>query len=468
MVSAVLTLVPLAVSVFSGEYILGQRYAAVIALLGAGGLLLGRIPTPTRVQKNEALVVVALAFLTTPLVMAWPMMASGLGFVDAFFEAVSAVTTTGLSTTASVEDKPLAFLFGRAWMQWYGGLGVVILALAIVVQPGSLAKRLSVSEVDARDPVGGTRAHFQRITAVYLLLTVAGVSVLCLLGISLLDAVLYSFAAVSTGGFAPHDQSLAALGAGPVVVTTLLCVAASLVLMRYHRIYRDGWGQFLADRQLWALFILIFLQAAALTWVMGRGAGLPWAEALWHGSMMAASAQSTAGFSTTPVGALDPVAKAVMILGMFVGGGSGSTAGGVKLLRLLILLSLIGTMLRRTTMPARAVWHPRLGRNRLDDGEIQEALTIIALAGGVIALSWLPFLALGYDALDGLFEVTSATSTVGLSTGLSGPDLPAALKLVLCMDMLLGRLEIVAWLVLFYPRTWLGRRMQATASEKPS
>jgi trk/ktr system potassium uptake protein len=105
---------------------------------------------------------------------------------------------------------------------------------------------------------------------------------------------------------------------------------------------------------------------------------------------------------------------------------------------------------------------PRLAGHRLHENEIQSALMLVALYGGAIVLSWLPFVAGGYDPLNALFEVVSALGTAGLSAGITGPHLPAALKSVLCADMLLGRLEIVAWLVLLYPNTWLGRRSKVT------
>jgi trk system potassium uptake protein TrkH len=98
------------------------------------------------VQTNEGMVLVALMFLFTPLVMSYPLMGSGLGFLDAFFEAISGVTTTGLSTKATLVGAPATFLFSRAWMQWYGGLGIVVLSLALVTQPGLVAKGLAAAQ----------------------------------------------------------------------------------------------------------------------------------------------------------------------------------------------------------------------------------------------------------------------------------------------------------------------------------
>jgi len=145
-----------------------------------------------------------------------------------------------------------------------------------------------------------------------------------------------------------------------------------------------------------------------------------------------------------------------------VGGGAGSTAGGFKLLRFLIAVSVFRLILLRTCLPKHAVIEPRLAGRRLQDEEIHAALLLIVLFVTVVALSWLSFVVMGYSPLDSLFEVVSATGTAGLSVGLTSATLPALLKGILCVDMLMGRLEIIAWLVMLYPGTWFGRRMEGT------
>jgi trk system potassium uptake protein TrkH len=139
-VLAVLSLLPLVMSLVFGEIGISLRYGALVFVLAGGGIALSRLRVPTRVQSNEGLLLIALMFLFTPLVMSIPMMASGLGFTDAFFEAISAVTTTGLSTRATLSDAPSTFLFARAWMQWYGGLEIVVFSVVLVMRPGPEAK----------------------------------------------------------------------------------------------------------------------------------------------------------------------------------------------------------------------------------------------------------------------------------------------------------------------------------------
>jgi len=153
---AVLTCVPAAVAGFTGNAGVALRYLAVILLFAVYGALTARIRVAANMQRNEALVITALVFTLSDCVMAFPLMGYGIPFVDAVFEAVSGVTTTGLSTLGNVEGRPIGFLFGRAWMQWVGGLGVLALVLALLIEPGVAAKRLGFDE--HVDIAGGTQA----------------------------------------------------------------------------------------------------------------------------------------------------------------------------------------------------------------------------------------------------------------------------------------------------------------------
>jgi trk system potassium uptake protein TrkH len=462
LVLAALTLVPFGMAVIFGGTSLSLRYGLVIGGLGAFGTGLARLRAPSGMQTNEGLVLVALMFFFTPLVMAYPMMGSGLAFQDALFEAISGVTTTGLSTKSTLVGAPPAFLFSRAWMQWYGGLGIAVFSLALVMQPGMVAKGLDVTEKDADDLIGGTRAHARRVLKVYVILTLLGIFGALMVGFGVFDAVLYTFAAVSTGGFAPQDSSLAMTGWPAQVWISLLSLAGAMPLTIYHRAVTEKKVLAVELIQLHALVFASLIVSLAVGAAMRLGSGMAWPQVLHQAPLLALSAQTTSGFSSMSCAQLDSGSKLVLIFGMLVGGGSGSTAGGFKVLRLLIAVSVFRLILLRTCLPRHAVVEPRLARRRLQDGEIHTALLLIVLFVAVVALSWLPFVAMGYSPLDSLFEVVSATGTVGLSVGLTSASLPTFLKGILGVDMLMGRLEIIAWLVLLYPSTWFGRKMEGT------
>jgi len=460
-VLSLMTIVPLALSVWFSDYHTSFRYGVVAVGIFLLSAILMRLPAPKRLQNNEAMVISALIFLFAPLLMVWPMMASGPGFLDALFETISAVTTTGLTTVSTVADKPETFLFARAWMQWIGGLGIVVLSLATLIQPGLVAKRLNDVEDYETDLIGGTKTRARLVFIVYTVLTVVGIFLLGVLGTSWFEAILYSFAAISTGGFSPHDLSLAGIQS-PLAqsIVILLSMAGGVSLILYHRMFCNGWRVFFRNRQLIGFLFAGLVTTLLLTSFLCMKSGFTWLQALRHGALNALSAQSTAGFSSLKISEIDTGSKLVLILSMFLGGSIGSTAGGIKILRLLIVMRLFYLLIQRAGMPQNAVAEVRLEGRRLESDEIYNALCIVLVYIVFIVISWAPFVVMGHNPMDSLFEVVSAICTVGLSSGITDAALHPFLKGLLCVDMLLGRLEIFAWLILFSPGTWLGMRLE--------
>lgn len=458
LVLAVLTTVPCVVAFCLGDLSIALRHLPVISILLLYGIPAGRLPAPSRIQINEALALTALAFVLSPLLMSYPLMGAGLTFSDALFEAVSAVTTTGLTTLASVEDKPAAFLFTRAWMQWYGGLGIVVLSIALLAGHHAAARKLISPEMAGENLVTTARLHARRMLGVYAALTVAGMLILLLMPVDFFTALTHVLTAVSTGGFSSLDQSLSGLSAaGAAPVLTLIAAGGAVSLPVYYSVYKQGWRQGARDIELPFLAGVLLFLSIAVFFLLHRS-GLAWDQALYHGVLLAFSAQTTTGYFTISVAELDQGTKALLILAMASGGCVGSTAGGIKLLRVLILGQMLSLHAKLTATPTHAVIEPRLAQRRLSRDDIERTLLLIILFGCTAALSWLVFLLSGYDSVDSLFEVISAMGTVGLSTGISHSDLPVGLKALLCFDMLAGRVEIVALLILLYPTTWFGKR----------
>lgn len=460
----VLTLVPLGVAVFEANWSMVLRYALICAgLFGAGGLA-SRLPTAEHIQVNEALTITALAFIVPPFLMVWPMMAAKLSFSDALFESVSGITTTGLSILSSVESHSRNFLFLRSWMQWYGGLGFIVLSVALLLGHQAAARRL-ISPVDSSESIMATaRSHARRSLIVYVSLTLLGLILVWPLCGNGFVALLHVLSAVSTGGFSMFDNNLAGLNsraAAIVIMSVALLSAVSLAM--YWQLFHGGWRQGLLrlvrDVETRSLLLACAITGLLLSLLdMLHGGNTPW----YQGFMLGISAQTTTGFSTQSVATLDATSKLVMILAMLSGGSVGSSAGGFKLLRLLILFRAIQLMLRRTATPPHAVTDYFLGDQKLAADDVNRALVLIVLYIMIVFVSWLPFVFYGYDPLNALFEVVSACGTVGLSSGITRPELEPVLKGVLCFDMLAGRVEIIALLVVLYPPNWFGRREAMT------
>lgn len=456
-----LTLVPgLAAFALDSEP-LWQRLGIVAATLCVLGLLLRRLPSVdlqrVDLQWNEALTVTALAFLLAAGAMAWPLMAAGIGPLDALLEAVSGVTTTGLSVLRGLDQTDPAVLFLRGWMQWYGGLGIAVLTAALIMRHHAGTRRL-LETTGERLTGAGARQHARTVFIVYAVLTVTAVVAVWAAGAPPFAALVYALAAVATGGFAPADASLAALPATAVGVLTLVCLLSAVTLPLYARVPTQGLRVLWQDEEVRTLIAAVLWTALALMLLGIWQQGIDWRAGLGHGLALAVSAQSDTGFSTMDIAALSPAAQLVLMLSMTVGGCTGSTAGGLKLVRVLVLLRLVQLALRRTAVAERAVLHVRVDGDIVEPDMIASALQLLSLWLAVLLLSWLVFLAHGHDPLPSLFEVVSATANAGLSTGLTGPDLAPVLKGVLIADMLFGRVEVLAMLVLLYPPTWTARR----------
>ncbi len=460
LVLALLFLLPLAVSLFYAEYAVSLRYLIISPLLILVFLLSRKLPTPTQIQQNEALTIIALAFILSPLMSSIIMHACGLEWSTALFESFSAITTTGLTTLKAQQEYPHTFLFMRAWMQWYGGLGIVVFSIALMAGHHAASRRL------AEPPVGEglaitTRTYARHILITYIILTVAAITLLRISGMANFDALTHALAAVSTGGFSPYDNSLGHFSTTvPALTAVTIGLAGATPLHLYYRFRQRGLRTTFQDSELRALLVLALIVSAVLSLFFYHD-GMPWETALFHGVIQGVSAQSTTGFSSLDIASLDADSKLVLIITMFIGGGLGSTAGGIKLLRLLILLRLIQLIVQRTALPSHAITQPRFADRPLGEGDIQGALLLILLFIIVILVSWLVFISYGYAPIDSLFEVVSASGTVGLSSGITRGELEPVLQALLCFDMLLGRLEIIALLVVLYPPTWLAKRTES-------
>lgn len=454
-----LTVPPMLVALADGETNAALRYAVVAVTLAVIGTWFAHRDAPDSIQANEALVVTALAFALTPLLMTYPIMAAGVQFGDALFECISGITTTGLSTAGTIADRPLSFQFERVWMQWFGGLGIVVLSVALLAGDDLAARRLTESPLSQDTLETSARQYARRCFVIYALLTLASIGLLYLSGWSGLDALLLALAAISTGGFAPNDASLAATPlwtARFAVIVIAFFGAVSLPL--YHAAWRRRWKTVTQDPELRLLIACCLLTSLVLMLLMARTQGAWSLDLVANAVVTALSAQTTSGFASVPPAQLDNASLLALMGAMTIGGSIGSTAGGIKLLRLLLLLRVAQLMFWRTALPRRAVAVVRVHDQPVKAETLSGALFLVVLFGLTVVLSWLPFLMLGHEPLRALFEVISAVGTVGLSAGVAAPDLHPLLKAVLCADMLLGRLEFVALLVVLYPRTWWGRR----------
>lgn len=430
----------------------------VIALLMVFALATWRLPEPHRLLISEGFVLTSATFILVPLIMSLALWPTSMSFSDLILETTSAITTTGLSTVAEPEQVDRTFVFTRAWMQWYGGLGIVLFSVAFLMQR-SLAVYQLLEVPESQGIVSAATVYGRRILKVYLIITLVAV-VVCWAALGdFYNGLLHGLAAISTGGFSSFSSSLEALPFVAQLAIMLCGLAGAVSFAIYLHLSRKSWQQVFGNRELQFFIGLVFLICALLTlidWINGSD----FLDAVRNAFIMGSSALSTTGFSSLPISQMSDDYILVLILAMFFGGCLGSTAGGFKIFRLMVVFQVLITYFRRASSSPHAVIEPRIQGRLLTQDQVQLAMLIGTLFMGLTLVSWVLFLSYGFAAVDSLFEVVSAVATVGLSSGITSSELPWVLKGVLCIDMIAGRVEVLALLYLFYPGAWFGRRNQ--------
>ena len=377
---------------------------------------------------------------------ALPFAISGqLSFVRSLFEAVSGWTTTGLSVM-DVAVTPHIFLFHRGFMQFCGGLGFVLMIIMFV--QGKQSMNLYNAEGHPDKLMPNLKKTAQTIATMYLAFLAAGTSAYRLAGMPLFDGVIHAMCALSTGGFSTKLNSIGEYNSVPIEIitialmligTTNFAVLQLLVKRKFRRAFRVSEVRF--------MLVLLAIAIPIVAFSLASGLGLSLGESLRRASFDVTSALSTTGYSTMTYGNWPPFAVGMLILLMLIGGGIGSTAGGIKLSRIYLMLRMAGQNIRRRLSPARGVtvsyYHKAQGKTPVD-GQLTADTTgfVICYLGIYVIGTLLLTLTADCTLSEAMFEFASALGTVGLSIGLTGPATETATLVVEMVGMILGRLEI--------------------------
>ncbi len=436
--------------------------AVVSFLLGAALYIPNRRAEDASLQ--HALVVAAVGWLLVALlgalpfylVSVWRTSGPALPYADfaaAFFESVSGFTSTGLTMATRPDLLPRSLQWWRSFTEWVGGVGVIVLMLSLIAGVGRSTMTLYLAEAREEKIHPSVVSTVRTIWWIFLLFT--GVSILALWvgGMPPWEAINHGMTAIATGGFTLWPDSIGHYNAPLLEVLLLvIMVAGSVSFAVHYRATRQGMAVYVRDVQ--TKWFLGFLVLGAVLVSLEGMLRLPAGVALRHGTFQFFSAMTCTGFQSAPLGGWSDAAKLMLAVGMVVGGAAGSTTGGIKVMRYLLLLKGAGWKLRKALQPPDAIIPFRVGGRVFPEAEawrrLEEATTI--------AFLWLAFLLFGILALamlmgpehrlaDVLFEVASAQGNVGLSTGITHPDMPTAAKLVLCFNMWVGRLEIIPVLI---------------------
>jgi trk system potassium uptake protein TrkH len=417
-----LLLPPLLVALFGGERGVALVLAASTLPCVAASFAIRRRPPPSNSSAAESVGAVTLTFAFAGILLAPVYLVSGLDLTDAVFEGISGITSTGLSRYTTPENLSFPVLFTRSWSQWVGGYAIIALVAAVLSPALKASKDIGAMNVEADDR-DMRKASLITLVA-YAVLTVLVVLGLLVTGTDVKNAFLYGLAATPTGGFAPHSDSAGLLSRPSIVVLSVFFTLSALALTDLTMAdgkKRERVGKLGAV--LLAILALTTISAASLRLFDGLG---------WFDSAFTAlSAQTTTGFNTAPIDELSTASKSILLMNMFVGGDVGSSGGGVKILRFLML----GALVLHIAKGAREKFWP--------DDSVRITLCVLVGYALVIALGCVLISLLGTPFLDSLFEITSAVGTVGLSAGVTLEPPNAATIWVLTAGMLLGRTEVL-------------------------
>lgn len=400
--------------------------------------------------------------------------------VNCYFEAMSGLTTTGATVLTDIEAVPPSLLLWRSLTQWLGGLGILVLFVAILPGLGTAAKKLFRIESPGPDPEGvrpTIRQTARRLWMLYLGLTITQVVLLMVTGMGLFDAANHTFTTLATGGFSTRNASIArpeTLAAEIVIIVFMVLAGSNFTVLL--AMLAGRWKQALRDSEFRIYLLLLAggtlivtaaLMGADQPLVLTDGQDIPatGAASFRAASFTVVSQQTTTGFATTNFDLWPFAAKAVIILLMFVGGSAGSTAGGVKVVRIWIAMKVLWGELERFFRPD--VVRPLKVSGQVIDAE-QKLNVVTYIAGTVLllAVGAIVIQALEAECSGCTFTTAATASLATLCTVGPGLDQVGALhnfgwfsdatKVFLCVLMLLGRLEVFVILVLLHPRFWRG------------
>jgi trk system potassium uptake protein TrkH len=467
-------LAPFAVALLYAEWRDAAGFFGAFAATALAGALMRRLCRDAaggldRLRRVEGLAIVSTTWMVLAHLAAIPYVVAGLGFIDALFESMSGLTTTGATIFTDYTAYGRGIFFWRAMTQWLGGVGVIALFIAVLPRLAIAGRELFFAE--AAGPSDDKLTPQLRQTAIalwriYIVLTAAQVAALALAGMSLFDAVCHAFTTLSAGGFSPHPLSIAGYQSAAIdwIVVVFMFIAGANFGLQY-RAVRGGRSALVQDEELRAYGAVVAVATLLLAFVLMVN-GMASLDAVRHGAFQVLSILTTTGYASADFELWSDQAKIVLFLLMFVGGCAGSAAGGPKVVRHVLMARFTLRELRRTLHP-RAILPVKLGgrvvpENILRDVQVFMLFYLLTFAVGAAIV-----VILGADLLTGITASIACLGNIGPGFGAIGPmasfaDLHPISKIVLTLEMWIGRLEVLTVLVLFRFEAWRTSRWAAS------
>lgn len=460
---ALLLLLPMAVSIYFKENLI-YVYGIVIAILLCVGTLM-TLPKPQtrKIYAREGFAIVSLSWILMSFFGALPFVISGSipSFIDAFFETVSGFTTTGASILNNIEALPKSILFWRSFTHWIGGMGVIVFVLAILPQKDMQSMHILRAEVPG--PTVGKLVSKATVTArilyiIYTVFTIAEIIALLCCKMPLYDSVTTAFATAGTGGFSVKNTSIAAYNnLGAEIVISLFMLLFGINFNLFYLFLVKQFKRVFKSEELWTYLGVVGVSIILITlniYPMVESVG----TALRQAGFQVASIITTTGFVTADFGQWPSMSQMILVALMFLGACAGSTGGGLKVGRMIILVKAAFRELRRAINPNR-VKAIKLDGAVVEKDVVITTSTYFVIYMFIIGVSALILTVDNFDFTTTVTAVITCINNVGPGLALVGPvenfaDFSSLSKLVLSANMLIGRLEIFPIIILFMRSTW--------------
>ncbi|MDW7772256.1 MAG: TrkH family potassium uptake protein [Desulfobulbaceae bacterium] len=462
---SMMLLTPIPFSLYYHDNMVGTFLFCSFLGLVMGGILTLIFMPEKELGYKDGFAIVAFSWLGLGLLGSLPYYYSGFipSFINALFESMSGFTTTGSTILIDIEILPKSLLFWRAMTQWLGGMGIIVLTLAILPLLGIGGMQLFQAEVPGptADKLAPRIQDTARILwSVYLLMTISQTFLLSLGGVDFFNALTHSFTTLATGGFANYNASIAHYQSTYIhLVFTLFMLLAGINFSLHFFVLRGNPLAYWKNEE-FRFYLSMICIATILIFTVNQITGT-YSHAgynLRDGLFQVVSLMTTTGYGTADFDAWPPFCKVLLVSLMFVGGCAGSTGGGIKVVRFLLFFKYARSQLHRLVHP-RQVETIKLGKTSVPQDVMIAILSFFAIYLAVFLVASLIVTALGVDIITGPSAVIATLNNIGPGLALVGPTqnfahLPALAKLVLVFCMLAGRLELYTIAILLTPGYW--------------
>ena len=457
-------LLPLITSIIYKESCVGDILISMgIALASGFAMTIISRPGSKVIYAKEGFVIVSLAWLALSVVGALPFYISSEipSYVDAFFETVSGFSTTGASIITDVEKMSKGLLMWRSFTHWVGGMGVLVFVMAIV--PTVSDRSIHILRAEAPGPVVGKIVPKMKQTArilyvIYIVLTIVTFAFLMAGGMPWFDSIIHAVGTAGTGGFGIKADSVGSYSPYIQWVITVAMIAFAINFNLYYFVLIKRYKSALRNEELFAFIAMVTVGTVAVFFNIKPIYGTV-SESLRHAAFQVASIISTTGFSTVDFNQWPSLSKTILLILMFSGGCAGSTAGGFKVTRIVLLMKAVKRELKKLIHP-RSVSVVRLEGRKLGEATVNSVHSYFAIYATLFAIVVIAISMDQFDLETNIAVAASCINNIGPGLGTAGPASSYVMyspvsKLVLCFAMLLGRLEIFPLILTFSPSTWV-------------